>query len=50
MDAQELCSIFGVDDVTEISADDADKALALVFAYGTPNFGRILAEVGGVPQ
>ncbi len=50
MDAQELCSIFGVDDVTEISADDADKALALVFAYGTPNFGRILAEVGQVPQ
>ena len=50
MDAQELCSIFGVDDVTEIAAEDADKALALVFAYGTGNYGRILAQIGNVPQ
>ena len=50
MDAMELCAVFGVDDVTEISASDADKALALVFAYGTGNYGRVLAEVTGVPQ
>ena len=50
MDAQELCAIFCVDDVTEISASDADKALALVFAWGTSNYGRILADVTGVPQ
>lgn len=50
MDAQELCAIFGVDDVTEISNEDADKALALVFAWNTPKFGQLLAEIGGVPQ
>jgi phage recombination protein Bet len=50
MDAAELCSIFGVDDITEIAAEDADKALALVFAWGTGNYGRILASVTGVPQ
>ena len=50
MDAQELCAIFCVDDVTEISASDADKALALVFAWGTSNYGRILADITGVPQ
>jgi hypothetical protein len=50
MDASELCSIFGVDDVTEISPDDADKALALVFAWNTPKYGQLLADVTGVPQ
>lgn len=50
MDAQELCAIFNVDDVTEISNEDADKALALVFAHGTPKYGPLLAEVTGVPQ
>jgi hypothetical protein len=50
MDAAELCSIFGVDDITEIAAEDADKALALVFAWGTGNYGRILAQIGNVPQ
>ena len=50
MDATELCAIFGVDDVTEIPNEDADKALALVFAYGTERYGRKLAEVTGVPQ
>lgn len=50
MDAAELCSIFGVDDVTEIANEDGDKALALVFAWGTPKYGQVLAEVTGVPQ
>lgn len=50
MDASELCAVFGVDDVTEIANEDADKALALVFAWNTPKYAQVLAEIGGVPQ
>jgi len=50
MDADELCAIFGIDDVIQLDREDASKALALVLAYGTPQYGRILAEVTNVPQ
>jgi phage recombination protein Bet len=50
MDADELCAIFGIDDVIQLDKDDASRALALVLAYGTPQYGRILAEVTNVPQ
>jgi phage recombination protein Bet len=50
MDADELCSIFGIDDVIQLDEDDASKALALVLAYGTSSYSRILSEVTGAPQ
>lgn len=41
----ELCSIFGVDAVAELTDDQSASALALVMAHGTSNYERVLAKV-----
>lgn len=47
LDEAELCAMFGVDAIEELSADSAGTALALVLTHGTPQFERVRDEAFG---
>jgi hypothetical protein len=45
MAENDLCAIFGIDSIADLPDEQAGAALALVLAYGTAQYDRVLADV-----